>query len=94
MNIEDFEHKLAEWNNLPNIPLRPYPWDYMNISKNDYFVLLSKLSDKQYKESLKIGDDTQNVEALDIAYGMMMLGAFAVGLIMAWEVLKYVVGGD
>lgn len=89
MNIEEFEHKLAEWVSLSKSSGWEYihPWEYIGVSEKEYYEVLEEL--KYEPQDLP---QESKVEALDIAYSMMMLGAFTVGLIMAWELFKYIVG--
>lgn len=81
MNIELFEQKLSEWHLFVRDDA---PWDYMDISQNEYYYWLYLLEVKQ-REGVPSEDtnvvEQNNIDAMSIVYFFLLL---SVGVVSFW----------
>lgn len=78
MNIELFEQKLSEW----HLSVRgDAPWEYMNISQNEYYYWLYLLEVKQRECADDDVVQQHNIDAMSIVYFFLLL---SVGVVSFW----------
>ena len=77
MDVNTFKKMLSDWQKVSH--KHPLPWVYMNLTESEYYKLLNALTDKQEEDILT---------ALDIAFAMLWIAVFAIGVMIVLFVLK------
>ena len=77
MDINTFKKLLSDWQKVSH--KHPLPWVYMNLTESEYYKLLNALMDKQ---------EEYIPTALDIAFAMLWIAVFAIGVMVGLFILK------
>ena len=80
MDINTFKKMLSDWQKVSH--KHPLPWVYMNLTESEYYEMLNNMSKEQSAE------DENVPTALDIAFAMLWIAVFAIGVMVGLFILK------